>query len=295
MITKAPDGRQIWNGVRDELLLNLYPLPFSTLAPAVYHIYLHPDDFALVEAVVPRIVAQVQRALTAEVETMNRRLARSERWAVAGIGRRDRLAAIEVPTAGWEVHVQADRNGELERGHLGIISTLSLPAAGDYAGTPTTRIVKSTIADGRRTSTTTTGIAPAPNGSVRAPATAFADQGPRARLTYEDEQGPHEFIVRKDSVSVGRGGSSAWVDVQIVAASKVSREHCRIRRDAAGTFFIQDVSLWGTSVDGAPLPAAVKTDQGVTEAGAERELPKRARIALADAVVMQFEALQSRP
>ena len=43
---KAPSGRTIWKAVRDELMLNLYPLPFCTIAPAVYHVYLHPDDFA---------------------------------------------------------------------------------------------------------------------------------------------------------------------------------------------------------------------------------------------------------
>ena len=29
---KAPSGRAIWKAVRDELMLNLYPLPFSTIA-----------------------------------------------------------------------------------------------------------------------------------------------------------------------------------------------------------------------------------------------------------------------
>ena len=33
---KAPSGRKIWKAVRDELMLNLYPLPFSTIAPTVY-------------------------------------------------------------------------------------------------------------------------------------------------------------------------------------------------------------------------------------------------------------------
>jgi hypothetical protein len=289
---KAPNGRQIWRAVRDELLLNLFPLPFSTLAPTVYHVYLHPDDFAVVEPVVPRIVVQLERALSAEIEKVNHRLERSERWAIAGLRGEAPMAAIELPASGWEVHVHADRNGELERGHLGIVSTLSMPAPSDYAGTPTTRIVKTTVGGGRRTATMSTGVQP-PGDSTRTPA-AVLDRATRARLTYEDEQGPHEFIVRKDSISVGRGGSAAWVDVQVMSTSKVSREHCRIRRDASGTFFIQDVSLWGTAVDGALLPPAVKTEQGVVEAGAERELPRSARISLADAVVMQFEAVQDR-
>ena len=49
--------------------------------------------------------------------------------------------------------------------------------------------------------------------------------------------------MQKDALVVGRGGSSAWVDVQVVTTAKASREHFRLRRDASGRFFIQDVSL----------------------------------------------------
>ena len=62
---KAPSGRTIWKAVRDELMLNLYPLPFSTLAPAVYHVYLHPEDFEAIEGVSARVVSQIEQALTA--------------------------------------------------------------------------------------------------------------------------------------------------------------------------------------------------------------------------------------
>jgi pSer/pThr/pTyr-binding forkhead associated (FHA) protein len=101
----------------------------------------------------------------------------------------------------------------------------------------------------------------------------------------------HIFSMRKDSLSVGRGGSSAWVDVQVITASKVSREHFRLRRDASGRFFIQDVSLWGTTVNGEALPPPVKTVDGVAGPGPERELPGTARIGMADVLVVQFEAV----
>jgi hypothetical protein len=283
---KAPTGRQIWRAIRDEMMLNLYPLPFSTLAPTVYRIYLHPDDFDAIEGVIPRIVAQIQRALTAEVEHVNRRHTRPGRQVWDRLLDREDFAPIETPASGWEVYVQADRNGELERGHLGIVSTLSMPAPAEYGGTPTTRIVRTVVRSGRRTATTEV-----QGQSHESTATATPGrEGERARLTYEDDRGPHEFIMRKDSLSVGRGGSSAWVDVQVITTSKVSREHFRLRRDAGGRFFIQDVSSWGTSVDGDPLPAAVKSTEGVVQPGPERELPREARIGLADAVVIHFQA-----
>jgi pSer/pThr/pTyr-binding forkhead associated (FHA) protein len=98
--------------------------------------------------------------------------------------------------------------------------------------------------------------------------------------------------MKKDTLSVGRGGSSAWVDVQVTANSKVSREHFRIRRDPTGRFFIQDVSLWGTSVDGRPVPPAVKTPDGVVQPGPEHPLPDKSRIGLADAMTIEFDAIE---
>jgi hypothetical protein len=285
---KAPSGRRIWTVVRDELLLNLYPLPFSTLAPTVYHVYLHPDDFAVIEGIVPRMVTQIERALNAEVAKVNNRLARAGRRALGRLLDREVLAPIEIPAAGWALHIAADRNSELARGQVGIVSTLCMPATLEYGGTPTTRIVRAVVAEGRRTATTTSG--PEAGGGTTPDGASTADSGERARLTYRDDQGPHVFVMRKDSLSVGRGGSSAWVDVQLITTSKVSREHLRVRRDAGGRFFIQDVSLWGTSVDGVPLPPAVKGDEGVAQPGPEQELPPKARIDLAEAVTIQFEA-----
>ncbi|HSC29759.1 MAG TPA: FHA domain-containing protein, partial [Vicinamibacterales bacterium] len=257
----------------------------------VYHVYLHPEEFSAIEPIAPRIVAEVQRALTNEIEKINQGLERSGRRVLARLLQREDLPPIEVPASGWEINIQADRNGELTYGQLGIVSTLALPAPTEYSGTPTTRIVKSVVASGRRTSTTTDVEQPSAPASHR---TTSAERGgdavERARLRYTDEQGPHEFVMRKDTLAVGRGGSSAWVDVQVVASSKVSREHFRIRRDASGQFLIQDVSLWGTSVNGEPLAPAMKGPEGVIQPGAEQPLPPRARIELADALVMEFEA-----
>jgi pSer/pThr/pTyr-binding forkhead associated (FHA) protein len=295
---KAPSGRKIWKAVRDELMLNLYPLPFSTIAPTVYHVYLHPDDFDAIDGVAPRIVGQIQQALTAEVEKINLGLRQSARRVLSRLLDREELPPIEVPAAGWEVHLCADRNNELARGELGIVSTLAMPAPVEYGGTPTTRIVRSVVGGGRRI-TSTSEVTPAAQPATAAPGPRSAetrdnkdarDTSERARLTYEDEQGPHVFLMRKESVSIGRGGSSAWVDVQVVASSKVSREHLRLRVDAGGQFFVQDVSLWGTSVDGVPIPPAVKSAEGVAQPGPEQALPAKARIALADAVVIEFEA-----
>ena len=287
---KAPSGRDIWMAVREELRLNLYELPYSTLCPTVYHVYLHPEDFRTIEGIVPRLVAELRQALAADVERLNRRISGTGRRALGRLLQREEMAAVDVPPDGWEVSIAADQDGDLARGHLGILSSLSMPAPASYAGTPTTRMVRSVVSGGRRTSTTTD--VPQVTGERTASGVTSPEPAARARLTYEDDQGLHEFTMQKDSLVVGRGGSAAWVDVQVVTTAKVSREHVRIRREPSGRFVIQDVSLWGTSVNGEPLPPAVKTAEGVLQPGAERDLPARARIHLAEAILIQFEAVR---
>jgi hypothetical protein len=284
---KAPSGTAIWNAMREELALNLYQLPFTTLPPTIFHVYLHPTDFQRVEGIVPRLVAELRKALTDEVRRINAGRARSG-GVLSRLIAQDEAPPIEVPAGGWEVHVHADHNDELKPGHLGIESMLPLPAPVEFGGPPTTRIVRSVVtAAGRSSTTIEVGQAPP------APAAGEPDTRERATLTYDDERGRHVFAMRKDAIAIGRGGSAVWVDVQVFAPSNVSREHLRIRRDRDGRFFIQDLSAWGTSVDGDAVPPAAKGPDGVMRGGAERELPASARIDLAGALIVQFEARRS--
>ena len=282
---KAPTGVSIWNAMREELMLNLYPLPYTTLPPTIFYVYLHPDDFDRVEGIVPRLVAELQQALSDEVRKINQGREKSG-GVLSRLIAQAEAPPIEVPPGGWEVHVSADRNGTLKPGHLGIDSMLPLPPPLEFAGPATTRIVKSVVSDTGRSSTT---IEVASQTSASADA-AGADLRERATLTYDDEQGHHEFSMCKDTLSVGRGGSSVWVDVQVFASSRVSREHFRLRRDRSGRFFIQDASSWGTSVDGVRLSPAVSGAEGVLRPGAEREIASPGRIELAGALVMHFVA-----
>ena len=280
---KAPTGLSIWNAMREELMLNLYPLPYTTLPPTIFYVYLHPADFDRIEGIVPRLVAELQQALSDEVRKINQGREKSG-GVLSRLIAQAEAPPIEVPPAGWEVHVSADRNGTLQPGQLGIDSMLPLPPPLEFGGPATTRIVKSVVSETGRSSTMIE-VTPQAAYSANAP---DVDLRERATLTYDDEQGHHEFSMCKDTLSVGRGGSSVWVDVQVFASSKVSREHVRLRRDRSGRFLIQDASSWGTSVDGVPIPPAVKSADGVLEPGAEREVVSPARIELAGTLVIHF-------
>lgn len=282
---KLPSGVTIWNAMRDELVMNMYQLPFTTLPPTIFHVYLHPADFDRIEGIVPRIVVELQKALTEEVRKMN-----AVRTRPPGVLSRliepEEASPIEMPPAGWEVHIHADRNDGLKPGDLGIESMLPVPAPVEFGGPPTTRIVKSVVTGAGRSSTTIEVQEPIP--APRAAADTTTEE--RAILRYEDEQGAHVFRMRKDTLSVGRGGSAVWVDVQVVAPAKVSREHFRLRRDGSGRFFIRDLSAWGTTVDGQAIPPAVPGPDGVLQPGTEEPLHPPARIELAGVLVIQFEA-----
>jgi pSer/pThr/pTyr-binding forkhead associated (FHA) protein len=284
-VAKAPTGLSIWNAMREELRLNLYPLPFTTLPPSIFHVYLHPSDFDRIEGIVPRLVAELQQALSDEVRKINQGREKSG-GVLSRLIAQAEAPPVEVPAGGWDVQVNADRNGTLKPGELGIDSLLPLPPPIEFGGPATTRIVKSVLNETGRSSTTVEITPRATAGSQ----SHEIDLRERARLTYDDDQGHHEFSMCKDTLSIGRGGSSVWVDVQVFTTSKVSREHCRIRRDHSGRFFIQDASSWGTSVDGVTIPPAMKGPGGVLRPGVEHEIVSPARVQLADALTIDFAA-----
>lgn len=310
---KPPSGRTIVNELQAEMEERLYPLLYRTLPPGVYHVYLHPDDFREIEHIVPLIVADAREGLTARVSELNRRPV----WAT--LMPNSSHAPLELPAAGWDIGIHADPNGEIERGQFGIESRLSVPPPPSFeGGTPTARIARTIVTGAARrpqptgneapaiaavagpppaASTATAAAAPSPDApspdaTVTALHPASSEPQPAARiaqLQYVDDTGPHRFVMRKDRISIGRGGSAHWVDVQVVASPRVSREHCRIRRTTDGRYFLQDVSSWGTSVDGAIVAPFVKQEDGrLEETGVEHQLPARARIQLADAVVIEF-------
>jgi pSer/pThr/pTyr-binding forkhead associated (FHA) protein len=98
-------------------------------------------------------------------------------------------------------------------------------------------------------------------------------------------------------VTIGRGGNTSPVDVKIVSSVDVSREHARIRRDAAsGQFFLIDLSSFGTTLNQRHVPRGFDEADGVKrENGTETPVPDGARIGLAETVFLDFKVVDGLP
>src|SRR5512132_2566852 len=72
-VTTTPaTAREIIQEIVRNMREGLEPLHYSTLAPAIYHVYLHPEDLERLRAIAPRIVDEAKRALDEEVGALNR-------------------------------------------------------------------------------------------------------------------------------------------------------------------------------------------------------------------------------
>jgi FHA domain len=269
-------ARDLIDAVVDHMRKNAEPLKYSTLVPSRYTVYLHPAEHARLEGIVPILQEQTIRALTEALDALNRRPA-VKRWVDRLIGDPPEFRNAD---ADWHVDFLADPDGEMREGDLLVDSELRLPARPELGiGERTRRIT--TVHSGHRTTTREHAVDRS---------SSSAAQPVVARITYEDNSGPHSYNVVKDSLTIGRGGIAYPVDVRIVSTVDVSREHARIRRDpATGGFFLIDLSSLGTTLNGRHVPRGYEEIDGTKrETGAETALPDAARIGLADTVFLDF-------
>lgn len=277
------NARDIIEAVIENMRANVEPLMYSVLAPSRYIVYLHPTEFERLEGIVPEIRDECMRGLTEALEKMNRQS--SLKRLVSRLSKQPGPVARPAGHS-WDVTVMPDADGELEEGAILIDSILMLPARPDLGVGERTRRIR-TMRIGGHTSVETS-TQPAPSGSTSAAATPVSRV--HARLTYTDASGAQTYEMKKDMISIGRGGRALPVDIRIQSSEDVSREHARIRRDTkSGQFFLVDLSKLGTTVNGQTVPKGYELD-GVTkrENSAETALPDECQIGLADTITITF-------
>jgi FHA domain len=267
----------------------LEPLHYSTLAPAIYNVYLHAGDLDRLRGILPRIVEEARQALDAEVAALNR----------ASLGERLKLTRrrepkITAPEGGWQIGILENTDDDVEPGDIVIYSELALPAKPEFgAGSMTKRIATRRM--GGTLSSSSSYDKPAgalPEAPTAAPAPPPDSGGAIAVIEYEDQGGRKLYRMTKDQIVVGRGGRDYWTDLKLDTLPDVSREHFRLRRDPSGKFFLKDLSRLGTTINGEPAPSSVDVVDGAKrDRNVEAVVPEKARIGLAGVLFLEFRGI----
>ena len=259
----------------------LEPLHYSTLAPAIYHVYLHPDDLDRLRGILPRIMDEAKRALDEEMGNLNR----------ASLAEKLKLAKrdgpkITPPEGGWQIQIVENHDDDAAPGDIMISSELALPAKDEFGAGSMTKRIATRRMGGVQTTSQKYEPAAAAQPTIPPPADAVAV------IDYEDNSGRKTYHMVKNEIVVGRGGRDYWTDIKLDTLPDVSREHFRLRRDpASGKFFLKDLSRLGTTIDGERAPSSLEFD-GAEKRDLNREatVPAKATIVLAGVVFMEFKS-----
>jgi hypothetical protein len=302
-VRRPATAREIILEVVRNMREGLEPLHYTTLPPAIYHVYLHPEDFERLRGIFPRMQEETRQALDAEIAELNR----------ASLGERLKLARkpaskVVTPDGGWRIEFFENTDDDVESGDIVIYSELALPAKPEYgAGSMTKRINTRRMAgqltasqkyEERQPETRRESPPGAPAEALAETLAETKEMEAYAIIEYEDQTGRQTYRMAKNQIVIGRGGRDYWTDLKLTTLPDVSREHVRLRRDvSSGDFFIKDLSRLGTSVNGEPIPTSVEfVDGEKRDKNVEVKLPASARIGLADVVFLDFKAdLKAEP
>jgi hypothetical protein len=250
-----------------------FKVRYTVLVPCIFNVYLHPRDYDLIQPIADLIREEAVRALKEHLQGLNKpRAARpfGKRFGSAGEPRPE----YKILEKQWVVQFHSDQEERLRPGEIEIYSELGSARPKDFgAGAMTTFITRHNAGDSVTVAGNIDGAHP------QVPARPVL-----ARVRYRDSGIDKTFVMTSEEIVIGRGGKAVWVDLKLEGPADVSREHCRIRRDPkTGNFFIRDLSQFGTTVNGTPIPNSVDRNLEVL-------LPSPAKIALADVCTLEFEA-----
>jgi FHA domain-containing protein len=285
-MTRSAASQITGDDIISELIRNAdagrFKVRYTILVPCVFNVYLHPRDYELIQPIADLIREEAVRALKEHLSRLNKpRTARSfgKRFGSAGEPRPE----YKILEKQWMIQFHGDQEERLRAGEIEIYSELGSARPKDFgAGAMTTFITRHHAGD----PVTVAGNSEGAHDQVLARAVL-------ARVRYRDSGIDKTFVMTSEEIVIGRGGKAVWVDLKLEGPADVSREHCRIRRDPdTGTFFIRDLSQFGTTVNGTPIPNSVERIEGGDKVDRNREvlLPSPAKITLADVCTLEFEA-----
>jgi hypothetical protein len=284
-MSESPSSALTGDDIITELIRNidigLFKVGHTVLLPCRFNVYLHEQDFELIQPIAGVVRREAKQALNEHLERLNK--ARQE----LGFMKKLRLATpiakpeYKILEQDWSVEFHRGEEDRLRPGEMEIYSDLGTEQKAELGvGAKTTFVKRHTVEEPS---------APDLKMNSKASAQAFAT------LRYSDARGEKVFAMTREEIVIGRGGKAVWVDLKLEGPPDISREHCRIRREpGTGTFFIKDLSQYGTAVNGRAIPTSIERSEQSDriDRNIEVPLPQTAKIVLADVLAIDFEAKQ---
>jgi hypothetical protein len=257
-------GKDIILAILDNMQESCEPLLYNTLVPSHYDVVLHRDDYSRLSSIFSRIREECVQALDAKMAELNRK-----GFSLPGL--QPSKVKYEAAEKAWSIKFHIDENDDLAAGDILVDSRLALPEAVEFGvGTKTQR--SETIRSGGETKR----LRKHREGEKSESSQALA------RLSYKDRNGGDcDYLMTLAEISIGRGGRNEFCDLELEGPADISRRHFYLRQDPESReFYIQDVSKFGTAVNGKKLGAKEWVS-----------LPSKATIVLADKLTIEFQRL----
>lgn len=306
---KRPSAKNILDGVVRAMYDAQEPLDNDlALVPANYEVYLHPEAYQELQSLMARIKEQVQRRLDQELARMNGRSKGGTNFLkrlfqpVLRFLFADRYlhgdtkpTTFERSSEAWSVEFTVTAEQGVHLDYLAIETDFGNRKKVAYKGRPTINIRRRTMMlPNGQFETVLSANRPRPTRERKTMASSqptSASVGVLARLSYEDNSGRHIYYMKKEQIVVGRQDrASRPLDIALKTLPDVSREHLWIRYDQrTGEFTVKDLSQYGSTVNGSRVQSSLNPEN--EDLNSWHPLPPNAEIGLANAVFIQFEAL----
>ena len=318
---------EIIESILSSLRQGIEDLYTRRLAPKLFRVHLHSSDFARLEGIFRELQGDAHRALDESLDSFNQSRRGSwlecfkrwfhgrspeswpgeERVRLPFCQSRGQLQPLIKPEGGWQITFHHNEDPTGRPGEI-IIDTvlfnpLSPSVAGEGVPRKSARVIYRTRQPGRASASGQPLGTRSPHPlaldspTVREKLTQIlrakergGDQPVFAWLEFEERGERKSCPMTRRSIMVGRGSKEIQPDVQLPPLPGISREHFQIRMQE-GIFLIQDLSKFGTMVDGYPIPNPLRTathDPNQTDLWVA--LPRRCRITLASVLSLEFIA-----
>lgn len=283
-MAESPANALTGDDIISELIRNVdvgsFKVGHTVLLPCRFNVYLHEKDFELIQPIAPVVRREAKQALNEHLDRLNKARPQPrflKRLGLADVPKKPEYRILEKD---WSVEFHRGEEDRFRPGEMEIYSDLGSEQRTELGvGSKTTLVTHHTSEE--RSATHSSIVQ---NSSER---------GAFAMLRYTDQRGEKSFAMTREEIVIGRGGKAVWVDLKLDGPPDISREHCRIRRDAdTGNFYVKDLSQYGTAVNGKAIPTSIERSEhgDRVDRNIEVPLPRAAKIALADVLVIEFEA-----